>query len=140
MSLSRKRKKYEKDLLAVKYKLYTMVAMENYFFYNANTKEFNVDVLGWVGKESRVKIQIVNHIPEEDFFTVRAYFLPIKSKGKKFKSEYIHYIFTVADKEVERELLLSLKIPSIVNKGEKALRELKGFLSDKLDVVVLGNR
>ena len=140
MSLNGKRKKYNKDLLAVKYKLHAMMALESYLFYSANAEEFDVDVLGWIGEESQAEIQIVTYMSKEDIFTIRASFLPTKSEGAEFEAEYIHYIYTIERSKVERELLFSLEIPSIISEGERPLEELKSFLFDRLDVVVQGNK
>ncbi len=141
MQINRKSGDYNKDLLVVKSKLYGMMAIEEYFFHNADFEDMDdVEVVGWMGEEKKAGIQIVGYVPEEDSFFVRICALPVESDGKSFDSEHIHYFYSIENQKIERGILFSLRLPMLVSRGDAVLQELKEFLFDRLDVVVNKNK
>ncbi len=129
---------YNEKVSMLKYMLESMVAMEEYFHYVADTKRLRILNMQWITDVAEIEIN--DYIPEKDLFYITVYVFPAKTEDD-FPIEYIHYFYRVIGNDVKRELVVTPEAVPFYSEGKKVLEELMFILSSsiEMDVVMENN-
>ncbi len=130
----KRKQKYNQKIRVLRDMLESMLHMENYFYYMADTRKLNILNMQWFTEEA--EIEISEYVPEKDLFNITVYVFPAKAE-EYLSVEYIHYFYTVCGNSIKRKLIVTPEAPPLYNEGKKVLEELMSILSFNLEMDVV---
>ncbi len=135
MKPGKRNQKYSQNIRALRNMLESMLHIENYFYYMADTRKLNILNMQWFTEDA--EIEISEYVPEKDLFNITIYVFPAKAEEYLFV-EYIRYFYTVSGNSIKRKLIVTPEAPPLYSEGKKVLEELMSILSFNLgmDVVI----